>query len=125
MIDPTASGQKSVTLPEWLQSPSEPQLLTGSFLGPPRSPVRGFTSPSKSGRIGVRASGWTSRSPSFADNGVWAAWSSRSNSRCSSLGKGGGDGRLSGMPEDMTRNKTVDLGLQTVEIAYNMTIRTC
>lgn len=41
-------SQKSVTRPLKLQSPLLPHL-SGSFLGPPTSPVTGFRSPSNSG----------------------------------------------------------------------------
>lgn len=47
------SAQKSVTLPLKLQSPFGPHL-SGSFLGPPISPVLGFLSPSNSGGAPMR-----------------------------------------------------------------------
>ena len=61
-------GQKSDTRPLKLQSPvSSPHFPTGSRLGPPRSPVLGFVSPSNSGFMGSRAPGcsWTGSEGGF------------------------------------------------------------
>ena len=88
-------GQKSDTRPLKLQSPvSSPHFPTGSRLGPPRSPVLGFVSPSNSGFMGSRAPGcsWTG-SEGWA-RGVCALRSRCWNSCCCDGGRGGGAGLL-------------------------------
>lgn len=51
--------QKSVVLPLYPHSPAAPHL-SGSFFGPPTSPVFGFTSPSNSGFAPRRTAGCSS-----------------------------------------------------------------
>ncbi len=93
--------QKSDTLPLKLQSPSD-HFLTGSLFGPPCSPVVGLTSPSNSEATGLRASGCSASSASASslptdvcERGACALRTRSSNSRWSSLGSGGGEGRFS------------------------------
>ena len=89
--------QKSDTRPLKLQSPPEfsPHLPTGSRFGPPSSPVIGFTSPSNSDLRGLRASGCISSATcASAARGVCLFRKSRSNSRCCSFGRCGGEGRF-------------------------------
>ncbi len=88
--------QKSDTLPLKLQSPScSIQRRTGSRFGPPRSPVAGLTSPSKSALSGTGASGCLSARPAgaFATAATSACRWSASNSRCCAGGRGCGAGR--------------------------------
>ena len=109
-----ASHQKSVVRPPNAHSDLQE---SGSFFGPPTSPVSGLVSPSKSAPAPLRASGCRFSSPSsvLLVNGSWSAragqyWStrtpcnilclsrtSRSNSRCSSAGSGCGPGRENGL----------------------------
>lgn len=103
--------QKSETLPLKLQSPSD-HFLTGSLFGPPCSPVVGLTSPSNSEATGFRASGCSASSASASslptdvcERGACALRTRSSNSRWSSLGRGGGDGRFSEFDLDLDDEK--------------------
>ena len=108
-VDLGSSAQKSVTRPLKLQSPPLPHL-SGSFFGPPSSPVFGFCSPSNSGGAPRRSAGLSAGAAGAAVACVLAAEGGgcagaadsvgpsvadrcrRSNSACSAAGRRGGDG---------------------------------
>jgi len=106
----------TVTLPPYCQSPSP--ALKGSTLGPPISPVFGFSSPSKSffgPRLKSRCCSSSAGAVTAGEAPIdWLALRRASNSAWSEGGRGGGEGRSKVLREARRVGKVVNVRVKGV-----------